>query len=130
SRFGLPAMEKISVRFRRRPTLEMREQWQREWGEMDMAGICSWPPEDETQERFMDFLRKRALAVLSRDRRQVVEFSTSLLDGLDIRETLRNWHTGKLYVQQTPQPQGRVGAVVLVFDDEERDAAYAWRSTL
>lgn len=130
SRFGMPDMEKVSIRFRRRPTLEMREQWRREWGEMDMSGICSWPPEDETQERFMDFMRKRALAVLSRDRRQVVEFTTSILDGLDIRETLRNWHTGKLFVQQTPQPHGRVGAVVVIFDHEEMDSTYSWRSTL
>lgn len=128
--FGAPPMEKISIRFRRRPPLEMREIWKQQWNENDPRGICSWPPEDETQERFMDFLRKRALAVLSSDRRQVVEFSTSLLDGLDVRETVRNWHTGKLYVQQTPQPQGRVGAVALIFEDEALDERFTWRCTL
>lgn len=130
SRFGPPATEKVAVQFRRRPTPEMREMWKEQWDDLSLFGICSWPPEDETQEKFMDFLRKRALAVLSKDRRQVVEFTTSLHDGLDIRETLRNWHTGKLFVHKTPQPQGRVGAVVVIFEDEALDDRFTWRCTL
>lgn len=78
----------------------------------------------------MDFLRKRALQVVTEDRKQVREFSTSMLDGLDIRETMRNWHTGKLYVQSTPQPRGRVGAVVLIFQDEPLAFEPTWRTTL
>lgn len=130
SRFGSTGMEKVPVHFRRRPTPEMREVWKEQWDDMSLFGICSWPPEDETQEKFMDFLRKRALAVLSKDRKQVVEFTTSLHDGLDIRETLRNWHTGKLFVHKTPQPRGRVGAVVLIFEDEALDDQFTWRCTL
>ena len=36
----------------------------------------------------MDYVRKRALQVLTDDRKQVLEFSTSVLDGLELRETL------------------------------------------
>jgi hypothetical protein len=129
--FGEEATEKVSIRFRRRPPMEMRELWREQFGNQALwSGICSWPPEDETQEKFMMFLRKRALEVISEDKRQVVEFTTSLMDGLDVRETMRNWHTGKLYVHQKPQPQGKVGAVVVAFDDPRNDARYPWRVTL
>lgn len=130
SSFGERSFETIKLRFRRRPPVEMLEFWKEQWDSMDMRGICSWPPEDERQEKFMTHVRKRALQVISEDKKQVVEFTTSLLDGLDIRETTRNWHTNKLYVQQTPQPHGKCGAVVLVFEDESRDPLFPWRITL
>ncbi len=128
--WGAWPTERFKVRLRRRPPEELKIFWREQWRRTDLSGICSWPPEDERQERFMMFLRKRALEVVTSDKRQVLEFTTSLLDGLDLRETLRNWHSGKLYVHQTPQPQGRVGAVILIFDDPANDARYPWRCTL
>lgn len=130
STFGDPKTESIRMRFRRRPTLGMKAEWKEEWQASDTRGMCSWPPEDERQERFMMFVRKRALEVIGRDKSQVVEFSTSMMDGLDIRETVRNWHSKKLYVRQTPQPQGRVGAVVVVFEDSRLDPMFSWHCTL
>ena len=35
------------------------------------------------------------------------KFTTSVRDGIDIRETLRNWHTGDLYVKVAPAEPGR-----------------------
>ena len=101
--------ETLRMGFRRRPPRRLRQLWKALW-EQEFSGshICSWPPEDEVQERFMDYVRKRALQFITEDRRQVQEFTTSLLDGLDIRETMRNWHRERLYVQQTPQPRGHV----------------------
>ncbi|MCL5271011.1 MAG: hypothetical protein M1457_10810, partial [bacterium] len=122
--------ETIRLTFRRRPSKAMKHVWREQWQRSAHVGICSWPPEDEIQEKFMDFIRKRALQVVTEDRKQVQEFSTSLLDGLDIRETVRNWHTGKLYVQTTPPPLGRCGAVVLVFADEPLGRKGTWRTTL
>ncbi len=130
SAFGDPMTETIRMRFRRRPTVEMKAEWKEEWQASDTRGMCSWPPEDERQERFMMFIRKRALEVIGRDKSQVVEFSTSIMDGLDIRETVRNWHSKKLFVRQTPQPQGRVGGVVVVFEDSRLDSIFSWRCTL
>jgi len=125
-----PPSELVQLRFRRRPPAELKARWKEQWQRSAGRGICSWPPEDERQERFMDYVRKRALQVVSEDRRQVQEFTTSMLDGLDIRETMRNWHTGKLFVQTTPQPQGKVSAVVLVFQDEPIGELGSWRATL
>ncbi len=126
-----PPHTTIQLRFRRRPPKELLKQWKEMWERAPMRfGICSWPPEDERQERFMDYARKRALQVISEDRKQVEEFSTTLLDGLDVRESVRNWHTGRLYVQSTPQPQGRVGAVVIIFEDSPLDFEPLWKTTL
>lgn len=130
SAFGDLETDKIKLRFRRRPSPEMKKIWKEQWDHAFRRGMCSWPPEDERQEKFMMFLRNRALQVLGEDKKQVLEFSTSILDGLDIRETMRNWHSHKIFVQQTPQPQGRVGAVVLLFEDESHAARYSWRCTL
>ncbi len=131
SRWENTPAEKVNLNFRRRPTLETREQWKENWRGQDFhPGICSWPPEDEVQEHFMDYVRKRALQVLTQDKKQVQKFTTALLDGLDIRETMRNWHDGQLYVQSTPQPSGQVGAVVLIFEDERAVEDGSWRSTL
>ena len=131
ARWEQPPSEMVRLRLRRRPDKRLRQLWREQWKRSFGQGICSWPPEDELQERFMDYLRKRALQVVTEDRRQVQEFTTSLLDGLDLRETLRNWHTGKLYVQSTPPPAGQVGAVVLLMDDEPIEAVgYPWRTTL
>ena len=126
-----PPSELVRLRLRRRPDRQMMEIWKRQWAQdPDHNGICSWPPEDELQENFMQFVRKRALQVLSEDRRRVEPFSTSLLDGLDIRETMRNWHTGRLYVQAEYPPQGEVGAVVIIFEEQPIEEGPSWRSTL
>ena len=40
-----------------------------------------------------------AIIGLGTDLARSEKFTTSLKDGLDIRETLRNWHTGDLFVK-------------------------------
>ena len=42
--------------------------------------------------RIRPFLKKKAKAMLSEERVRVEPFTTSILDGIDIRETIRNWH--------------------------------------
>ncbi|MCX8037577.1 MAG: hypothetical protein N3D11_11145 [Candidatus Sumerlaeia bacterium] len=120
----------IPIRFKRRPTPREQRFWKEVWRRSLHWGICSWPPEDKIQEDFMAYVRKRALQVVSEDKKQVMEFSTSFYDGLDIRETMRNWHEGKLYVQYTPPPRGQVGPVVLIFENEPMDRPDSWRVTL
>jgi hypothetical protein len=120
----------VRVRFRRRPTKHQRRIWREMWRRSFHMGICSWPPEDKIQEDFMTYVRKRALQVVTEDKKRVVEFSTSFLDGLDVRETMHNWHQGKIYVRDVPPPRGRVGPVVLIFEDEPIDAPDSWRVTL
>lgn len=98
-------------------------EWQSEWKGM---GICSYPPEDIVIEDFGAFLKKKGKSILSEERTRVEPFTTSLQDGIDLRETLRNWHDGKkIYVRENQRITGEVGAVVLIFDNE-RDERYPY----
>ena len=130
--YARPGLQTVEFSFkRRRPSAAERLHWQSSFAEQLMfsMGICSWPPEDERIEDFFDFLRKRALQSISADHTVVEEFTSSMLDGLDFRETMRNWHRGKLYVRRERTPPGQVGPVVLVWRDGPLEEAL-WRTTL
>ena len=62
---------------------------------------------------------------MSEERSHTEPFTTSLLDGIDLRETLRNWHEKKIYVRSQQRVSGEVGAMVLIFD-EDRDNRYPY----
>lgn len=87
------------------------------------TGMCSHVPEDRRIESFNVHLRTRALRVLSEDMAKSEKFTTSIRDGLDMRETLRNWYTGDIYVKELPPSRGSVDTVVLLFD-QDHDERY------
>ncbi len=97
-------------------------EWQKKW---TGQGICSYPPEDLVIENYGVFLKKKGKNILSEERSHSEPFTTSLLDGIDLRETLRNWHQKKIYVHQNQRVSGDVGAVVIIFD-EDRDNRYPY----
>jgi hypothetical protein len=100
-----------------------------EWAKQtDGNAICSYPPEDLVIEDYGRFLKKKAKSVLSEERMRIEPFTTSILDGIDIRETIRNWHQAKIYVRQLDKVTGDVGAVVVIFDDD-RDDRYQYLTT-
>jgi len=106
-----------------------KEKFPGEWAkDFDGQGICSYPPEDIVLENYGLFLKKKGKSLLSEERSHTEPFSTSLLDGIDIRETLRNWHEGRLYVRQFQKISGEVGAIVVIFD-EDRENRYSWQMT-
>jgi hypothetical protein len=95
------------------------ERWAGEWLEgFDVNAICSYPPEDILVEDFGRYLRGRGTSVLSEERARTVPFTTSVLDGIDVRETIRNWHEGRIMVRELGRAPGEVGSVVVVFEDE------------
>jgi len=47
--------------------------------------------------------------MLSEERSRTEPFTTSILDGIDLRETIRNWHEAKIYVRQLDRIAGEVG---------------------
>ena len=90
-----------------------------EWAEnLDGSSICSYPPEDLIIEDFGHYRKKKAQTILSEERERVEPFTTSILDGIDIRETIRNWHDGTIFVRNAQKVAGDVGAVVVVFDPD------------
>ena len=112
---------------RRKPPRIDQQQWQRRWNPFRQ---CSWPPEDVAIERFRNHIKDAALQIMGADLARTEKFSTSLKDGLDIRETLRNWHTGDLYVKEIPPIQaGNLDCVLMFFDSPSDPRDYPWRIT-
>ena len=102
---------------------EWREKWQGK-------GICSFPPEDLVVEGFGEFARKKAVSMLAEQNRRIAPFVASLLDGIDVRETIRRWPENVLYVMEEKRAPGKIGAVVVVFDlDEGEEEKFPWRLT-
>lgn len=100
-----------------------------------MFTICSYPPEDKIIENFGHFLKKKGTQLLTEEGSRSLPFSSSLEDGIDVRETLRHWYEKKLYVKMKGKPPGTVGSVVIIFDednaqdDQQEKEEYPWRTT-
>jgi len=107
----------------------MKEKFPGEWAQqLDGDSICSYPPEDLVIEDYGRYLKKKGKSILSEERVRVEPFTTSILDGIDLRETIRNWHEGRIYVRQFQRISGEVGSVVVIFD-EDRDNRYPYMTT-
>ena len=92
-----------------------------EWArELNGANICSYPPEDLVIEDYGRFLKKKGKSILSEERARVEPFTTSILDGIDLRETIRKWYESRIYVRSFQKISGEVGSVIVIFD-EDRD---------
>ena len=122
---GPPVMWR-SCELHRRPEQREQQQWQMQWNPM---GQCSWPPEDELIENFRAHVTQKAQAIMGADLVKTEKFTTSVKDGIDIRDTLRNWHTGEIYVKEIPPSKGKLDAVVMIFDSPADPRDYTWRST-
>jgi hypothetical protein len=96
-----------------------REKRPGEWLDgFDNPSICSYPPEDLQIEEYGRFLKKKGAKQLSEEQFRTEPFSASLLDGIDLRETVRNLHEGRLYVREQQRVTGGVGSVVVIFDED------------
>ncbi len=115
-----------SCELKSKPPKIDQEKWLTNW---NWFSHCSWPPEDDAIERFRTHVKDQALAFLGNDLARTEKFSTSFKDGLDIRETLRNWHTGELYVKEFPPVRGGLDCVIMLFDSPADPREYSWRIT-
>ena len=115
-----------SFELRPKPPERDRQKWRQSWNPF---GMCSWPPEDDRIESFQRHVRDQAKAVLGADLARSEKFTTSVMDGLDVRETLRNWHTGDLYVKVMPPSRGSIEVVVFLFDVPADPSLYTSRAT-
>ncbi len=103
-----------------------QEQWKYTW---NPYGQCSWPPEDEKIESLNTHVREQSKLLLSNDLARTEKFTSSVKDGIDIRDTLRNWHTGDIYVKEIPPSRGTIEVVVMLFEMEPQPERYVWRQT-
>lgn len=111
-----------------KPDPEIRKQklWKYFW---DPFGQCSWAPEDRKIESFNLHVREQAKALLGEDLARSEKFTSSTKDGIDIRETLRHWYEGDIYVKEIPPSRGTVEVVVLIFETPADAGRYSWRQT-
>ena len=126
SRLPGQALSWRTCELRPRPQKEDQTRWRQRW---DPFGMCSWPPEDDRIESFHRHVREQAKAILGADLVRTEKFTTSVRDGIDIRETLRNWHTGGLYVKVVPPSRGSLEIVVFLFDIPADPQIYVNRTT-
>ena len=94
-----------------------------EWlGKFDSGSVCSYPPEDLVIENYGNFLKAKGLRQLSEEQTRIEPFTTSLMDGIDLRETIRNLaQDGRIYVQEKLRIKGGAGSVVVIFDEDRHD---------
>ncbi len=115
-----------SLQLRRKPVREEMERWKTQWNPYSQ---CSWPPEDTLIESFRTRVMDRAKAMIGADLARSEKFSTSIKDGIDIRETLRHWYDGDIYVKVMPPSVGTMDCCVMLFDTPADPRDYPWRTT-
>ncbi len=107
-----------------------REKRPNEWLDgFDNPSICSYPPEDLVIEDYGRFLQKKGARQLSEEETRVEPFSVSLLDGIDMRETMRNLHEGRVYVRENLRIKGGVGSIVVIFDGDRDGGKFPYLMT-
>jgi hypothetical protein len=52
-----------------------------------------------------------------------------MMDGLDIRETMRHWYDGGLYVKIQPPAIGHLDACIFLFESQADPRNFPWRTT-
>ncbi len=118
----------LSLRPRQDP--RTRRQWAYRWNPL---GQCSWPPEDNRIEGFTAHVREQSKALLGEDLARIEKLTTSIRDGIDMRETLRHWNPRKqlpdIYVKDVPPSRGAVDIVVLLFEVPADPAKFSWQAT-
>jgi hypothetical protein len=121
-----PPLDWRSCQLRPRPERSEQERWKMQWNPF---GQCSYPPEDELIEDFRAHLFDRARSVIGSDLARTEKFTTSIQDGIDIRDTLRHWYAGDIYVKVLPPARGDLDAAVMLFDSPADPRDYPWRTT-
>ncbi len=96
--------------------------------------ICSFPPEDIIVETFGKKAMEKGLRVITENLRKIEPFTTSLKDGLDIRETIRKWIFEETpYVKEDPQTHAKAGSIVIIFEEDPDPVTgrerYPWNFT-
>lgn len=122
---GVPLVWR-SLTIKKKPDEEDVEKWRQKWNPYQQ---CSWPAEDELIENFRQSVFDRAEQVLGNDLAKTEKFTSSIKDGIDIRDTLRHWYEGEIYVKVLPPNRGNLDCAVMLFDSPADPRDYPWRTT-
>ncbi|UCC19978.1 MAG: hypothetical protein JSV62_01475 [Promethearchaeota archaeon] len=107
------------VPLKERPEEKYPGEWRDKWEEGKDYTV-SWPPEDILEEDYFAFIRSKTIKNLKNQRIKIEEFKSSLMDGIAIKETIRNWaFKKKIYVKNIQQIQGKIDTIVVIFDKDD-----------
>jgi hypothetical protein len=126
SRLPGPPVSWRTLELKRRPQRDDLTRWQMRWNPYTH---CSWPPEDALIENFRSHVFDRAQAILGQDLARTEKFTTSVMDGIDIRDTLRHFYDNDIYVKVLPPSRGFLDCVVMLFDAPSDPRDYPSRTT-
>ncbi|MEM6979593.1 MAG: hypothetical protein AAF539_07965 [Planctomycetota bacterium] len=115
-----------TLELQKKPSTDQRQRWQYQWNPYSQ---CSYPPEDERIELLRTRVCQRAQAILGQDLARTEKFTTSVKDGIDIRDTLRHWYEKSIYVKVLPPSRGKLDACLMLFDSPADPREYPWRTT-
>lgn len=108
-------------------TTRPKEKYDGEWADTwnKRTNLLSHIPEDVLMEKHMNILRNKIRNMLTEDKAKIEPFKVSIKDGIDMRETIRNYYKKEIYVKEIPKIKGNIGHMVVIFD-EEHDENYDW----
>lgn len=108
-------------------TTRPREKYEGEWKDVwnKRNNLLSHIPEDILMEKHMNILRDKIRNILTEDKAKIEPFTVSIKDGIDMRETIRNYYKNEIYVKEIPKIKGNIGHIVVIFD-EDNDEDYDW----
>ncbi|MHA1793897.1 MAG: hypothetical protein ACTSVI_14740 [Promethearchaeota archaeon] len=112
-----------SLPIKRKPKERYPGEWNVIWNK-NFDGFCSFPPEDKVEEEYFGMLRRKTQEIIENRRTKIQEFKSSLLDGIDYRETIRYRPLKKIFVKELLPIYGRVGSVVVIFDKDTNDRRF------
>ncbi|WDQ17889.1 hypothetical protein [Rhodopirellula sp. P2] len=121
-----PPISWQTIQLQRRPSNKERHEWQHNWNPYSQ---CSYPPEDERIELLRNRVSERAQAIMGQDLARTEKFTTSVKDGIDIRDTIRHWYEKEIYVKVMPPSRGQLDACLMLFDSPADPRDYPWRTT-
>lgn len=111
------------IKIDERPKEKYEGEWEDAWNKR--TNLLSHIPEDVLMERHMNILRDKIKNMLTEDKAKIEPFTISVKDGIDMRETIRNYYKNEIYVKEIPKIKGNIGHIVIIFDDEH-DEDYNW----
>ncbi|GJL53860.1 MAG: hypothetical protein NPIRA02_09920 [Nitrospirales bacterium] len=124
-------LEWKSLSLRPAPPKQKTRKWAFQWNPF---GQCSWPPEDEKIESFSAHVRQQTKSLLGAELAKAEKFTTSLRDGIDVRETLRHSMTSTsrnldIYVKDIPPSRGTLEVIVFLFEIPADTEKFTWQAT-
>jgi hypothetical protein len=121
-----------SITLRPKPPTPKKQSWAHQWNPYRQ---CSWPPEDHRIESFAAHVREQSRNILGADLSRVERFNASLEDGIDLRETLRQWAMAPqrsvrdVHVKVIPPAKGTIEALVFFFEVPADPHTFSWQTT-